>query len=92
MLQGHNGHHYEQCISSTQTTQHTLFPYGAQRDSKTYLMRDEKRDGQMSKQKTASVSAGLRNTEEAGRYHWGRSNSKGRTHTHTQRDKDRGVC
>lgn len=71
-----------------QHTNHTLFPYGAQSDSKTYLMRDEKRDGQMSKQKTASVSAGLRNTEGQEDPTGAEATAKGE---HTQRQRERGL-
>ncbi len=49
--------------NGTQTaccTTQMLLKSRAQSDSRTYLIRDENRDGQMSKQKTASVSAGLR--------------------------------
>lgn len=44
-----------------------MFKGRAQRESTTYLNRDENRDGQMSKRKTAFVSAGLRHrgTDEA---------------------------
>lgn len=69
-----------------QHTNHTLFPYGAQSDSKTYLMRDEKK-----RWTDVQTEDGLRlrRSEKhrgAGRSHWGRSNSKGRTHTETKRE------
>lgn len=60
MLQKHNK---EQHPSSTQTTLQTLRPQGAPSISTTYLFRDENSDGRMSKQKTASASTGLRDTE-----------------------------
>lgn len=41
-------------------TMQALLKSRAQSGSRTYLIRDENRDGQMSKQKTAFVSSGLR--------------------------------
>lgn len=71
--------------NGTQTTCSTtqaLLKSRAQSESRTYLIRDENRDGQMSKQKTASVSAGLRDRKgetERGRSLWSRCDRKGKT-------------
>ena len=59
-----------------------LLPSRAQSDRRTYLIRDENRDGQMSEQNTASVSTGLRGERgQTGRRRSprSRSDSKGKT-------------
>lgn len=55
--QKHNKHHYEQYIWNT------VQQSRAQRAGRTYLIRDENRDGQRSKQKTAFVSWRLRDRD-----------------------------
>lgn len=67
---------------------HTVPIRSPERQQNLPYERRKKRDGQMSKQKTASVSAGLRNTEGQEDPTGAEATAKGE---HTQRQRERGL-